>query len=463
MRPYLVAALLSLLWAQTDITPRSPSRTDTTVQGSVNPSGPTYPGPISGPTPGALYLYTLRECLDSLYVHLCNVPSGSDMEDTYLQIINLTKSCTVRTGLGYCLPSSWPFPCPPFCPPPGFGGPQAGIKLYHDTAASGTNNLLFAQPAPMRLAQGDQLLIIVQPEFDPDPTDVLTFELQVNEYRYPNAGGNPAAGLPTPSIAPRQRRVCFNGLFARDTFSTGINNPDITHYWYINGNLVPGAHSSTFIATFTQPGPHTVIVELRWRSNSYCIPPNVPWPRDTAIIETDTIPDTYVYIDGSPYYHNTYASFTGSPPFCLTYEAQPNLSGPTYTWIINRSSYTGPGPHTECYTRNTLDTVVFTLQNGLCTRYDTIYVIVDVGTSIATGQILSDISYFPNPTREKLWLRSSFPGPWQISLWNAAGQKVFSFEAHLPTEIPLPTLPAGLYWIRLQSGDYLHSGPLRIE
>jgi hypothetical protein len=27
----------------------------------------------------------------------------------------------------------------------------------------------------------------------------------------------------------------------------------------------------------------------------------------------------------------------------------------------------------------------------------------------------------------------------------------------------LPTLPAGLYWIRLQSGDYLHNGPLRIE
>jgi hypothetical protein len=261
-----------------------------------------------------LYLYTLRECLDSLYVHLCNVPNGSDMEDTYLQIINLTTSCTVRTGLGYCLPSSWPFPCPPFCPPPGFGGPQAGIKLYHDPAASGTNDLLFAQPAPMRLAQGDQLLIIVQPEFEPDPTDVLTFELQVNEYRYPNAGGNPAAGLPTPSIAPRQRRVCFNGLFARDTFSTGINDPDITHYWYINGNLVPGANSSTFIATFNQPGPHTVIVELRWSSNSYCIPPNVPWPRDTAIVETDTIPDIYAYINGSPYYHNTYASFTGSPP-----------------------------------------------------------------------------------------------------------------------------------------------------
>jgi len=202
MRPYLVAALLSLVWAQTDITPTSPSRTDTTVQGSVDPNGPTFPGPMSGPKPGTLYLYTLRECLDSLYVRLCNAPSGSDMEDTYLQIINLTKACTVRTGLGYCPPSFWPFPCPPFCPPPGFGGPQAGIKLYHDPAASGTNNLLFAQPAPMRLAQGDQLLIIVQPEFEPNPTDVLTFELQVNEYRYPNAGGNPAAGLPTPSIAP---------------------------------------------------------------------------------------------------------------------------------------------------------------------------------------------------------------------------------------------------------------------
>jgi hypothetical protein len=92
MLPYLVAALLSFVWAQADITSGSPSRTDTTVQGSVGPSGPTYPGPMSGPTPGTLYLYTLRECLDSLYVHLCNVPSGSDMEETYLQIINLTKA-----------------------------------------------------------------------------------------------------------------------------------------------------------------------------------------------------------------------------------------------------------------------------------------------------------------------------------------------------------------------------------
>jgi hypothetical protein len=190
-------------------------------------------------------------------------PAEATWKTVTCKLSTLLSPVRVRTGLGYCPLSSWPFPCPPLYPPPAFGGPQAGIKLYHDTAASGTNDLLFAQPAPMRLAQGDQLLIIVQPESEPAPTDILTFELQVNEYRYLNARGNPAAGLPTPSIAPRQRRVCFNGLFARDTFSTGINDPDITHYWYINGNLVPAANSSTFIATFNQPGPHTVIVELR--------------------------------------------------------------------------------------------------------------------------------------------------------------------------------------------------------
>jgi len=463
VRTLLILFFAECVWAQTNITPTTPSRTDTTVQGSVNPAGPTYPGPIGGPTPGILYTLTLRECLDSLYVHLCDVPSGSDMEDTYLQVINLAAACTVRTGMGYCLPS-WNFPCPPFCPPPGFGGNRAGIKLYHDPTAGGTNDLLLALPAPMRLAQGDQLLILVQPEMAPDPTDVLTFQLKVIEYRYPHSG-NPALGLPTPSIAPRLRRICFNGFVARDTFQTGINDPNIQHRWYINGQLVPGANGPTFIASFNQRGPHTVVAEVRWRTASHCIPPNVPWPRDTAIVETDTLPDEEVHINGSPYYHGTYASFTGTPPLCLIYQSQSGQTDFSYNWVINRSSYTGPGPHTECYTVNRLDTVVFSVRNGTCTRVDTIYVIVDVGipTDISTAQVGS-FRHYPNPAREELWLLGDQSGLWHIEIWTLDGRKVWEWHGYLPNRVSLPgTLSRGAYLLRYRGSELAGSSMLLVQ
>lgn len=450
---WIPISLISLLgWAQMypSITPADPSRTDTTVSGSINSAGPTYPGPIGGPTPGQVYSFTIRACLDSLYVHLCNVPSGSDMGDSFLQIINVTKQCTVMSGVGYCQSTSScpPFCCPPFCFPP--IGPEAGIKLYHEPNATGTNVLFVAQPAPMRLAQGDQLLIIVQPEAQPNPTDVLTFKLSLQEYRYPNAGGDPTAGLPPVSIAPTQRQVCFNGLIARDSFNTGITDPDIAHFWYLNGSLVPGVSGPTYLAQFTRSAPDTVVVEIRWRSTSYCVPP-ANWPRDTAYVQKDTITETYMAIDNTPYYHNTYASFSSqTSPLCLSFEATQVAPSLSYSWRIHGSFYSGPGPHVECYPATTQDTVWMQVQNGTCRWTDTVYVLVDIGTKL--GALGPSIwRYGPNPTEGSLY----FYGPsetTEIKLWDLAGHCVYQWSGKLPTALTLPAhLPAGLYQLTVIS------------
>ncbi len=450
-------SLLTIAWAQTypSITPMSPTRTDTTVSGSVNQAGPTYPGPLSGPTPGIVYSFTIRECLDSLYIHLCNVPTGSDMDDSFLQIINLTKQCTVMSGVGYCQAATNcpPFCCPPFCFPS--ISPEAGIKLYHEPNASGTNILLVAEPAPMRLAQGDQLLIIVQSDFQPDPTDVLTFQLSLQEYRYPNTGGNPAAGLPPISIAPRMRQVCYNGFLARDTFNTGINDPAIVHFWYLNGNLVPGVAGPIYQAQLTRPQTDTVVVEIRWQTSSYCSPPT-SWPRDTAYVSKDTITETYVAIDNTPYYHNTYASFSSqTAPLCLTFQATQSAPTLTYNWRIHGSLYSGPGPHVECYTGSQMDTIWMRVQNGTCTWTDTVYVIVDLSTALSTSAG-STLRYGPNPTRGALYLYG-IPESIEIKLWNLAGQCVYQWAGTLPTVLVLPPdLPPGLYQLTATSQSRLY-------
>jgi hypothetical protein len=71
-----------------DLTPRDPSRTDTTFAGNISGYPDNYSGPHDRNTPAVFHRYIIRNCLDSIKVSLCNVSGLADpISDTYLHVL----------------------------------------------------------------------------------------------------------------------------------------------------------------------------------------------------------------------------------------------------------------------------------------------------------------------------------------------------------------------------------------
>jgi hypothetical protein len=71
-----------------DLTPRDPSRTDTTFAGNISGYPDNYNGPYDRNTPAVFHRYIIRNCLDSIKVSLCNVSGLADpISDTYLHVL----------------------------------------------------------------------------------------------------------------------------------------------------------------------------------------------------------------------------------------------------------------------------------------------------------------------------------------------------------------------------------------
>lgn len=73
---------------------------------------------------------------------------------------------------------------------------------------------------------------------------------------------------------------------------------------------------------------------------------------------------------------------------------------------------------------------------------------------------ISRISIYPNPVKNDRFfvdLPSNYEGKTLISVYDLFGQKVYEFENRLtsstPIEIQTPSLPAGVYMVRVQNGD----------
>jgi hypothetical protein len=84
-----------------DLTPRDPSRTDTTFAGNISGYPDNYSGPHDQNTPAVFHRYIIRNCLDSIKVSLCNVSGLADpISDTYLHVLT-PAGCTRFDAVRY--------------------------------------------------------------------------------------------------------------------------------------------------------------------------------------------------------------------------------------------------------------------------------------------------------------------------------------------------------------------------
>jgi hypothetical protein len=429
-----------------DITPRVPTRLDTVVTGDNSLPGYTdaYSGPFNRTTPDIFYMYVLRECLDSLLISTC--PTSSPHDDTYLHVLNITAGRSLHADGGTC--GAW------------YSYAQARISAVHDPNTSGSQQLT-TDNAGMRLAAGDTLIIVVEhwSSFDIGP-----FTLEVQEYRY---DPNNMPSLPSPPFfASDTSRICFLGGIVRDSLNTGITTPGLAHVWYLNGQVVSGVNGPIYRPQFNQSGVDTVVVEIRSANLSYCAPTqNIP--RDTIYIVVDSLPKVDFLVDGSLYEHAQFATISGTGIVCVEY--QPSLLNPvfSYTWHINGSVYTGPGPHQECYAPPQLaDTVVLLTTNGSCIEIDTLYVILDLTTRLDAGK--GAFTVFPNPARGVVYVQVPGEGEATIRLIDGRGQLVIAERAYLRAQEPYrvglsSALATGIYLVEVQRGDQIFRGRLLIE
>jgi len=426
-----------------DLTPQVPTRTDTSflysTSGYPTGSGRNPMGSLDWGSPAVFHMYRIRSCLDSLRINLCNNPGGGSGSwyDPDLHVYNS------RTGCGYRQDGG----CTGFVP---------HILLMNNSAAQSCNTYTTTSSGnpnrqPMSLEAGDTIWIIIQKwGTGAGPVD---YRLEITEYPY---DPNSAPTLPQPPyFSFDTSRVCWTGAIVRDTFSTGINTPGIQHNWYINGTQVPGVTGSMFIAQFTAAGVYTVVAELTSAQSSACTPSSQV-PRDTVYVVVDSLPGTNIQVDGSEYLPGSYASVSGSgASVCVAYSPTIVSSAFTYSWVINGSTYTGPGPHTECYATSGTDTVVLVAQNGTCTEVDTVYVIVDLTSRLAG--VMGGLKVYPVPAQEAVYVVWPADGPGRLWIEDLRGQRVYEAEAMLSAgasyRIPRQNIAAGLYLLRLSQGS----------
>jgi len=423
-----------------DITPRDPTRTDTTVNGdnSVPPFTDTYTGPGNRSSPDVFYMYILRECLDSIRVSLC----GGASFDTYLHIINLSAS--PRQYL--CNDDA--------C------GLQSQITAVH--ASSGSTTCSSSPRGSMRLQQGDTLIIVVE-GYSSNRTGPFTF--QVQEYRY-DPTNQPTLPLP-PFFSFDTARVCWSGGTVRDTLSTGINIPGVRHVWYRNGQEILGVDTSALVLLINRAGVDTIVVELRSAATSFCAPP-ASLPRDTIYVLSDSLPDVRFLVNNSPYEHGDIVTIevTGNSPACVNFAATPGVYD-SYSWVINGSIYIGAGPHTECYpVTQTADTVVLITTNGACVKRDSLYIYID-RTTASVRPTAGGLRFYPNPAQEALFIASPVSGAGEVRVYDLRGQMLLSehivINAQVPQRVALPALSAGVYLLEVRQGDKLLRERLIIE
>jgi hypothetical protein len=426
-----------------DLTPQTPGRTDTSFSYSTNgyPTGSNRRpmGSLDWGSPAVFHIYRIRTCLDSLRVNLCNNPAngGGSYYDPDLHVYNS------RTGCGYRQDG-------------GCSGYVPHILLINNSAAQACNTYITTLSGnpnrqPMSLQAGDTIWIIIQ-KFGTGSGPV-DYVLEITEYPYDHSS---APTLPQPPyFSYDTSRVCWTGAIVRDTFNTGITTPGIQHNWYVNGTQVSGVSGNTFIAQFNAPGVYRVVAELTSAQSSACTPPSQA-PRDTVYVLVDSLPATNIQVDGSEYLPGSYASISGSgSSVCVQYS--PTIIGAafTYGWVINGSTYTGPGPHTECYTSSRTDTVVLIVQNGACTEIDTVYVIVDLSTGLRSSW--GGLRVYPVPAQEAIYVVWPADGPAHWWIEDLRGQRVYEGEGTLSAgtayRIPRQNLAAGLYLLRFMQGD----------
>jgi uncharacterized repeat protein (TIGR01451 family) len=109
-------------------------------------------------------------------------------------------------------------------------------------------------------------------------------------------------------------------------------------------------------------------------------------------------------------------------------------------------AYAAPGTYTVCLTAaNDWG------ENAYCEE------LTLISTSSASSSLRKEIYLYPNPARERVWIRSyGMPLPQQLKLYSGAGQLLHTMALNAKVmSWDTATLPAGRYWLRTEAGQVL--------
>jgi len=180
---------------------------------------------------------------------------------------------------------------------------------------------------------------------------------------------------------------------------------------------------------------------------------NNPGVYDVTLITTNSFGSDTLVLSG----YITVYSTPAFPTITVTGDILTSSYASSYQWQFNSVDIPGATNQSYTATQTGYYTVIITDENG-CVSSTTVFVEV---TGIESVGDDFGVSVYPNPSNGNFIIEfSGTKSSEQISLdlVNALGQTLFSFteiqqQAPLKKEIQLSNLPAGIYFIRIQSQD----------
>jgi len=371
------------------------------------------------------FLLTLPACMDSLQLSLC----GGAVFDTYLSMINLSLEDTIANDDGGC----------------GLRSAFTAIAGLGSSPITPASALLDYVRDTMRLAQGDQVVIIVE-AYSANSSNQGPFTLQIQGW-----GGS---ARPAPNLGSDQTVCVSQGTLSLDATTTGAT----TYEWVVNGSVVSGANSATYSLPLSV-GTHTVIARAIF-----------PNPNGVACNDTTTSPPITITVDPEPNASiavgsTTYSSgqthnitATGSS-VSEAFTASSTVSGNSYQWELynpgntttNPDAIGSGGTFNHTFNASGVYTLILISTNGACgPERDTLFVNVSLTTALGVGS--GSFAAFPNPSTGSFTVVAPAAGSYDLRILDVAGKLVYADRMEGERKDLRLNLPAGTYQLVLSDG-----------
>lgn len=84
-------------------------------------------------------------------------------------------------------------------------------------------------------------------------------------------------------------------------------------------------------------------------------------------------------------------------------------------------------------------------------------ILLSTNNHIESYDVGSDLIIFPNPASEKILFQTAQPKHMHVECFNMQGQRLFQREIHSSEPLDIHTLPAGVYFLKINQNTYKFS------